>query len=223
MARSWLKRSRMPPFTTSFISITPSAATTLLGDHQRCAPRPRDLLYGSFYLGRHGATAALRQKVGDGIRGPFANLETVQIHARHAGPERCEGHEMAVVGGKLAPAEAIFFLGQHHIERPSGVSSASEESCAASARSASVTPGSRDKLGCLPVAQCDRASPCPATTCSHLPPLPPRAPDMATHCVAPGGPFQRMPIADNKPANGGGNQAHQQPKPERKQFCGDPE
>ena len=50
-----------------------------------------------------------------------------------------------------------FSLASTTIERPSGVSSASDASCAASASVASLTPGAGTELGRLPVAQRDRA------------------------------------------------------------------
>ena len=70
----------------------------------------------------------------------------------------------AVNGMKCAESAAIsrprmpyFSFASTTMERPSGVSSESEASCAASARSRSLTPGERQELRRLAVAQRDRA------------------------------------------------------------------
>ena len=54
------------------------------------------------------------------------------------------------------PRMPYFSFASTTMERPSGVSSASEASCAASASSCSVTPGA-DELGRLAIAERDRA------------------------------------------------------------------
>jgi hypothetical protein len=69
---------------------------------------------------------------------------------------RRERDERRFVTGELAAADAVLFFGQHDDRRPSGVSSASDANCAASASSRCVTPAP-DELRRLPVAQGDRA------------------------------------------------------------------
>jgi hypothetical protein len=65
-------------------------------------------------------------------------IAPVEVDAAHAGLRR-EGHERGVRLG-VRRREAERSLASTTIERPSGVSSASDASCAASASSASVTP-----------------------------------------------------------------------------------
>ena len=68
-----------------------------------------------------------------------------------------KGMKLAFSGAISRPRMPYFSLASTTIERPSGVSSDSEASCAASARSRSVTPGDGQKLGRLAVAERDRA------------------------------------------------------------------
>jgi hypothetical protein len=49
----------------------------------------------------------------NGFGGTFTNLPAIQIHARHAGL-RSERDEFRFMGGEVAPAQFIFFLGQHN-------------------------------------------------------------------------------------------------------------
>ncbi len=53
-----------------------------------------------------------------------------------------KGMKCASCGASSRPRRSYFSFASTTMERPSGVSSASEESCAASASSASLTPGS---------------------------------------------------------------------------------
>jgi len=68
---------------------------------------------------------------------PFAVIE---IHAAHAGLGG-ERHEDGVGVGDFTAAQTIFVLARTAMDRPSGVSSANEANCAASASSSTLTPG----------------------------------------------------------------------------------
>ena len=57
--------------------------------------------------------SVLADVIGDGIGGAFADLEAVQVHARHAGLGG-EGHELRLVRREFASANAVPLLGQHH-------------------------------------------------------------------------------------------------------------
>src|SRR5436305_8867399 len=56
--------------------------------------------------------SALSYVVGDCIRGSLANLEAIQIQARHAGLG-AEGYEFALMLAELASAQSVSFLGEH--------------------------------------------------------------------------------------------------------------
>jgi hypothetical protein len=64
---------------------------------------------------------------------------------------------LASSGAMSRPRMPYFSFASTTMERPSGVSSASEASCAASASSCSVTPGSGNKFRRLAVAERDGA------------------------------------------------------------------
>ena len=86
------------------------------------------------------AAAILFEMTRDGVGGAFADLAAIQVDARHA-RLRGKGNELRFVRRESRPRRSYFSFASTTIERPSGVSSASEESCAASAISASLTPG----------------------------------------------------------------------------------
>ena len=67
------------------------------------------------------------------------------------------GMKCASIGAISRPRMSYFSFASTTMERPSGVSSGSEASCAASASSASVDAGQREELGGLAVAERDGA------------------------------------------------------------------
>ncbi len=167
--RSSAKRSRMPPLTMSLSwtmpSRRPSRATAsgvppalAISSAMACSSRTTSVLLRM-------ATAALprnrRQRGADigkhGIDRALADRRAFDIHAAHARLGG-EGHEGRLAGSAISrPRMPYFSLASTTIERPSRVSSASDASCAASARSCSVTPRS-GRNGCrLAVAEGDRA------------------------------------------------------------------
>ena len=155
--RSSAKRSRMPPLTMSLSWMTPSSAA-VVGHGQRraaapwrCVSAPR--CSSRRDRGRPGACA----HVDDGVDRALADRRAVDVDAAHAGL-RGERHEAARAAAPCrAPRMPYFSLASTTIERPSGVSSASEASCAASASSCSVDAGHRHELGRLAVAERDGA------------------------------------------------------------------
>ena len=153
MRRSSSKRSRMPSLTTSLRWMTPRAHA-VLGDDQRRAAGGGDAVDELVEL----AAAA---------RGPPSARSR---RTASAAPLRIERPSMstplmrvcAVKGMSVAPESSRSrrlkrSLARTTIERPSGVSSARLESCAASASSRSVDARQRQELGRLAVAERDGA------------------------------------------------------------------
>ncbi len=122
----------------------------------------------------------------------------------------------AVKATKVAPSFSIsrsriwyFSLARMTMLRPSGVSSASEASWAASARVASVTPAAGKKaVACrlpsviVPVLSSSRTSTSPAASTAR--------PDMAMTFFWIMRSMPAMPMADSKCADRGRDQAHEQ-------------
>ena len=162
MRRISSKRSRMPSLTTSLRWITPSARaawpSTRLGHDQRRAAAGGDGVDDGADLGGR-VTAVVAHPLHHGRRRALADLPAArEVDAGHPGL-RGEGHEPGAVAS--SPAERsrrpYSFLARTTIERPSGVSSARLDSCAASARIDGSAARHRDELGGLAVAERDRA------------------------------------------------------------------
>ena len=138
--RSSAKRSRMPPLTMSFRWMTPSMRPSL-ATASGVPPALRDALddrlraaaAAAARLPRHGrgsaSTAPLR------IDEPSTSMPLMRVCAEN-------GMNLALSGAISRPRMPYFSFASTTIERPSGVSSVSEASCAASASSRSSTPGS---------------------------------------------------------------------------------
>ena len=107
------------------------------------------------------------------------------------------------------PRMPYFSLASTTMERPSGVSSASEASCAASASSCSVTPRTgRKAVACrlpsvmVPVLSSSSVSTSPAASTAR--------PDIASTLKRTRRSMPAMPIADKQRADGGRDQRHEQ-------------
>ncbi len=148
-------RSFMPPLTTSLRWMTPSSAAAV-GDGERRAAGPRDAI-GRFGESRRHGAAALPHEGGDRLGRALAQLAAVEIDAAHArvGRERDEVRARAAATSR--PRSLNCSLASTTIERPSGVSSARLESCAASASSALGHAADRQELDRLAVAERDGA------------------------------------------------------------------
>ena len=154
--RRLAKRSRMPPFTMSFRCMTPSSFPSFA----TASGVPPDLAMRSTMLRKSRAVSAPSASTAAAAASPPAAenplaARTCPITASTA-PLRMEEPSMstplmrvcAVKGTKVAcvalisrPRNPYFSFASTTMERPSGVSSESEDSCAASARSCSLTPG----------------------------------------------------------------------------------
>ena len=154
ICRSSAKRSRMPPLTMSLRWMTPrtrSSCATASG-----VPPAREMR-STIGMQLRRRRVALADVVEDGVDRALADLVALDIDAAHPRLRR-ERDELRVERApSRAPRSPYFSFASTTIERPSGVSSLSEESCAASASSRSSTPGSGDELGRLAVAEGDRA------------------------------------------------------------------
>ena len=111
---------------------------------------------GGVDLGRHLA-AALLDEVLDGVGRrpcgstvPFMFTPLMRVCAEN-------GHELGLDRPSSSCSRTPNCLARTTIERPSGVSSASDESCAASARSCAADARGGDELDGLAVAERDRA------------------------------------------------------------------
>ena len=148
MARSWAKRSLMPPLTTSFRKITPRvwapSATT------RGVPPWREML----------STAAV---TADGKAPPCDSTQALTLAAAPLRMTRAgwpplaarstplmrvwavNGTKVAVAGARSRPRRPNLSLARTTMLRPSGVSSARDASWAASASCSRVMPGAGRK------------------------------------------------------------------------------
>ena len=156
MARSWSKRSRMPPLTMSLRWITPERAGRR--GRRRAACRPGRRRRASVDSSSGGTSPPCCRTQADdrrrrrpcGSAWPSRSMPLMRVCAVNA-------HERGLVAGRCARPRRPNSLASTTIERPSGVSSASEASCAASASSSSVTPGIGMNSVGLPVAERDGA------------------------------------------------------------------
>ena len=172
MARRCANRSRMPPLTMSFRWMTPStwrpSATTSGVPPARamrcdvpasapgpCRPSPaptsrsrRPRPCGS--RGRRRPPAPAPAAVTAAGRGTRRSTPDMRVWA-------VNGTNVACCGASSRPRSPYFSLASTTIERPSGVSSGSDASCAASASGALADARQRNELGGLAVAERDRA------------------------------------------------------------------
>ena len=156
MRRSSAKRSFMPPLTMSFSSIDAEHARRRRRRPAACRHAPRRRRSRSTRVGGTRRPAPRRWR-------RIASAAPLRIGSRPPSPGRSTPlmRVCAVNGTKVAPsrrpraAQLELLLGEHDDARPLGVSSASEASCAASARSA-VDAG-RGMNARLAVAERDRA------------------------------------------------------------------
>ena len=109
-----------------------------------------------------------------------------------------KGMNSASCAANSRPRSLYFSLARTTIERPSGVSSASEESCAASAISASLTPGAgRNSVACrlpkviVPVLSSSKVFTSPAASTAR--------PDMASTLCCTSRSMPAMPMAESSP------------------------
>ncbi|GJE71403.1 hypothetical protein CHKEEEPN_2949 [Methylorubrum podarium] len=208
--RSSAKRSRMPPFTMSFRAMTPSrrpsfatargvppalaissamarisptASVSAAGWYARAAPDPRVAVGWPETEAITASTAPLR----------------IALPSRSTPDMR----DCAVKGTKVAFSPAMsrarrptFSLASTTMERPSGVSSASEASCAASASSGSETPRTgRNSVACrlpsviVPVLSSSSVSTSPAASTAR--------PDIASTLKRTSRSMPAMPMAES--------------------------
>ena len=109
------------------------------------------------------STAPLR------IEEPSTSMPLIRVCAEN-------GTNLALSGAISRARKPYFSLARTTIERPSGVSSESEASCAASASSRSLDAGQRQELGRLAVAERDRAGLVEQQACRRRRPPRPRGP-----------------------------------------------
>ena len=146
----------MPPLTMSLRWMTPSAAAVARPRPAACRRRARSARRSpAARAGRAAVLAATQLAIASAA--PLRICAAVEVDAAHArlGGERDERRRRARASSR--PRRPYCSFASTTIERPSGVSSASEASCAASASSCSRHAGDRDELGRLPVAERDRA------------------------------------------------------------------
>ena len=143
-----------------------------------------------------------------------------RFDARHA-RLRGEGNELRLVAAKSRPRRPYFSLASTTIERPSGVSSASEESCAASAISASVTPGAgMNSVACrlpkviVPVLSSSSVFTSPAASTAR--------PDIASTLCCTSRSMPAMPMAESNPPIVVGIR-HTSSETSTNTVCGEPE
>ena len=157
MARSSSNRSVMPGFTTSLRWMTPRTAAAV-GDDERGAAVGGDPLDDRRRARRARCRPARRPSAAPSRRRPCGCCAgpVDEVDAAHAGlggeRDQLGAVELAVAAGRSAPRPATT------IERPSGVSSArlDEQRGRRPARPRS-TPGDREELGGLAVAEGDGA------------------------------------------------------------------
>ena len=166
MRRSSAKRSRMPPLTMSLRWMTPSSRPS----RATASGVPPALAISSAmaWISRTASAltpgcrtctapvAARLRRCGHGgedrVDRALADRGAVEVDAAHAGLRR-ERHEVGAAGSAISRARMPYFsLASTTIERPSGVSSASEASWAASASSCSrrrrARAGTPSPAGC---------------------------------------------------------------------------
>ena len=160
ICRNSEKRSRMPPLTMSFRWITPSSRPSLatasgvppslamrsaitvvwrtaseIGAARNAVCAPPPALRRSGPLPPPSANAIIESTAPLRIETPSTSMPLIRVCAEN-------GTKLALSGAISRARKPYFSLAKTTIERPSGVSSESEASCAASASSASSTPGS---------------------------------------------------------------------------------
>ena len=128
----------------------------VFGHQKRRATGIGNFLYALFHFGRN-AVAALRAVLGDRIEGAFADLAPVEIDAGHAGDggERNETSRRRKTSSR--PRRLYFSLASTTIERPSGVSSESEDELSRVGQLIFRDAGSGNEFRGAAVAQGDRA------------------------------------------------------------------
>ncbi len=139
--------------------MTPSTRSPSRHDQRRAAGAARCSSAGRAAAARRWPSAGLADVPPTGIAPRPCGSAAVGRRCRDMRGLRRERHERRARSvGSCRGAEAVACsLASTTIERPSGVSSASEASCAASARSLLVDAADRDELRRLPVAEGDGA------------------------------------------------------------------
>ena len=156
MRRSSAKRSRMPPFTMSFRCIAPSSRPFLVDGERRAAGLGDPIRDALKLARRQHRPRGFRYAPRPRRRRPL-RIETPSVSTPLIRVCALKGTKCALSSFMSRPRMPYFSLASTTIERPSGVSSASEESCAASASSRASMPASGDELRRLPVAERDRS------------------------------------------------------------------
>src|SRR5882724_11502318 len=101
----------------------------ILRHQQRCSTRIGNVPYTGLQ-GIWNAVAAAIAQAADRLQCAFTDFATVDVDARHS-RLRGKWNESSAMRGQITAAQLVTFLCEQTIERPSGVSSAREESCAA--------------------------------------------------------------------------------------------
>src|SRR4029450_8104494 len=109
--RSWSKRSRMPPLTTSLRWTTPRGRAPSATTSGVPPSRAMSSTIGSSSPGT--APAWLLDPGNDGVGGPLADLPAVEVRPRHPGLGG-EGDEPGALLQQLPAAQAVALLGQDH-------------------------------------------------------------------------------------------------------------
>ena len=189
MARSSAKRSRMPGFTTSLRWMTPEDLGVRRPPPAACRPGWRCSSTIGVELGRAPCRPASSTQRLTESAAPLRTWRPSKSMPAHAGlgGERARARRRAgprARGRSCSSASAT-------MERPSGVSSASDESRAASASSALGDAGHGEERGGLAVAEGDGAGLVEQQGVDSR--RPPRRPGRTwrARCAAPGGPCRR--------------------------------